>query len=58
MFGYSKELSHLDGSFECQQHMFWLRNKNIIILINHCYLEVWLKTWSVAEQMPLDNIKC
>ena len=26
-FGYSKELSHRDGSFEYPQHMFWLRNK-------------------------------
>ena len=27
-FGYSIEQSHLDGSFEYPQHMFWLRNKN------------------------------
>ena len=27
-FGCSKEPSHLDGSFEYPQHMFWLRNKN------------------------------
>ena len=26
-FGYSKELSHWDGSFEYPQHMFWLRIK-------------------------------
>ena len=26
-FGYSKEPSHRDGSFEYPQHMFWLRNK-------------------------------
>ena len=26
-FGCSKNLSHVDGSFEYQQHMFWLRNK-------------------------------
>ena len=26
-FGCSKEPSHSDGSFECPQHMFWLRNK-------------------------------
>ena len=25
-FGCSKEPSHLDGSFEHPQHMFWLRN--------------------------------
>ena len=30
-FGYSKETSHGDGSFEYPQHMFWLRNKNIIL---------------------------
>ena len=28
-FGYSKEPSHRDGSFEYPQHMFWLRNKKI-----------------------------
>ena len=26
-FGCSKEASHLDGSFEYPQYMFWLRNK-------------------------------
>ena len=26
-FGWSKEPSHRDGSFEYPQHMFWLRNK-------------------------------
>ena len=26
-FGFSKEPSHRDGSFEYPQHMFWLRNK-------------------------------
>ena len=29
-FGCSKEQSHRDGSFEYQQHMFWLKNKKII----------------------------
>ena len=28
--GCSKEPSHLDGSIEPPQHMFWLRNKKII----------------------------
>ena len=28
-FGCSKEPSHRDGSFEYQQHMFWLRNKKV-----------------------------
>ena len=28
-FGCSKEPSHIDGSFEYPQHMFWLRNKKI-----------------------------
>ena len=28
-FGWSKEPSHWDGSFEYPQHMFWLRNKEI-----------------------------
>ena len=27
VFWCSKELSHLDGSFEYPQHKFWLRNK-------------------------------
>ena len=26
-FGCSKDPSHLDGSFEYPQHMFWMRNK-------------------------------
>ena len=26
-FGCSKEPSHLDGSFEYPQHMFWMRNE-------------------------------
>ena len=26
-FGYSKEPSHWDGSFEYPQHIFWMRNK-------------------------------
>ena len=26
-FGCLKELSHLNGSFEYPQHMFWMRNK-------------------------------
>ena len=30
-FGCSKEASH--GSFEYPQHMFWLRNKNSIVLL-------------------------
>ena len=25
----SKEPTHRDGSFECPQHMFWLRNKKV-----------------------------
>ena len=29
---------HLEGYFEYPQHMFWLRNKNDI-LISHFYLE-------------------
>ena len=37
-FGFSKEPSHWDGSFELLQHMFWLRNKKINCLITHSYL--------------------
>ena len=29
-FGCTKEPSQRDGTFEYQQHMFWLRNKKII----------------------------
>ena len=32
-FGHSKEPSHLDGSFEYPQHMFWLRNKKFNFLV-------------------------
>ena len=32
-FGCSKEPSHLDGSFEYPQHMFWLENKKNIFLL-------------------------
>ena len=32
-FGYSKEPSHRDGSFEHPQHMFWMRNKKINFLV-------------------------
>ena len=28
-FGYSKEPSYQEGSFEYPKHMFWLRNKKI-----------------------------
>ena len=33
-FGCSKEPSHWVGSFEYQQHMFWLRNKKNNFQIN------------------------
>ena len=33
-FGCLKEPSHLDGSFEYPQHMFWLRNKKINFLVH------------------------
>ena len=32
-FGFSKEPSHRDGSFEYQQHMFWLGNKKALFLL-------------------------
>ena len=32
-FGCSKEPSHLDGSFENPQHMFWLSNKKKYTLL-------------------------
>ena len=33
-FGFSKELSHLDSSFEYPQHLFWLRNKKNNFLVH------------------------
>ena len=43
-FGCSKELAHWDSSFECPQHMFWLRNKKIIFLLHtdkdYCPIEI------------------
>ena len=41
-FGCSKAPSHLDGSFQHPQHMFWLRNKKVKFLITLCYLEAWI----------------
>ena len=37
-FGYSKEPSHWDCSFEYPQHMFWLRNKKIKFFITKVLL--------------------
>ena len=50
-FGYSKEPSHWDGSFEYPQHMFWLRNKKntffcYTLLIKGLYNGgKWIKIW-------------
>ena len=33
-FGWKKEPSHWDGSFEYPQNMFWLRNENINFLLH------------------------
>ena len=35
MFGYLKEPSHQDGSFDYLQHMFWLRNEKNIFFVTH-----------------------
>ena len=46
-FGCSKEPSHRDGSFEYQQHMFWLRNEKIVF--NYTFISkglVWKRTIS------------
>ena len=37
-FGCSKGPPHPDGSFECTQYVFWLRNKNLF-LVSHSYLK-------------------
>ena len=37
-FGCSKESSHRDGSFECPQRMFWLRNQENKFSVTHSYL--------------------
>ena len=50
-FGCSKEQSHWDGSFEYPQHMFWLRNKNIIF--SYTPLSGGL---IVCQQFALNNI--
>ena len=39
-FGYSKELSHREGSFEYPQHMFWMRNKEKNSN-THSYQKAW-----------------
>ena len=50
-FGFSKEPSHLDGSFEYPQHMFLLRNKRIIF--SYTLLSGGL---IVCQQFALNNI--
>ena len=32
-FWYLKEPSHWDGSFDYPQHMFWMRNKKVNVLV-------------------------
>ena len=38
-FGCSNEPSHLDGSFEYQQHMFWLRNMKLNLFTQPTFYE-------------------
>ena len=53
-FGCSKEPSHLDGSFEYPQHMFWLRNKKINFLVR----TLNLKGLSQSSKAYYLNIFC
>ena len=48
MFWCSKEPSHRDGSFEYQQHMFWLRNKNYKFSLVH----------RIGENVCLNIVHC
>ena len=49
-FGCSKDSSHWDRSFEYLQHMFWLRNKKISILI--------LKSCTMKHYEPMFFHEC
>ena len=40
-FGFPKEPSHRDGSFEYPQHMFWLRNKKNNFSVTHLSGGLW-----------------
>ena len=54
-FGFSKELSHLDGSFEYPQNMFCMRNKNIFLF--YAILSGGLVSWwnnSNFTTLPVD----
>ena len=42
-FGYSKEMSHGDGSFEYPKHMFWLRNEKKYFQTDSPSLDVYAK---------------
>ena len=42
----SKEPSHRDGSYECPQHMFWLRNKKNSVKLRTLYLGAYNKNAS------------
>ena len=50
-FGCSKEQYHSDGSFEYQQHMFWLRNNEIKIFVTHSKL----KSFKIEKSIPQDH---
>ena len=53
-FGCSKEPSHGDGSFENPQHMFWVRNKEIIL--SYALLSGILYIWNVCKKSPSSTL--
>ena len=54
-FGYSKEPSHRDGSFDYPQHMFWMRNKENIFPIGTL---VWRPEIRLSTLCMLGNFAC
>ena len=57
-FGCSKEPSHWDGSFEYPQHMFLLRNRNIIFGVFMLNLSPGSSTSGVCEYVVYMNMWC
>ena len=53
-FGYAKEPSHWDGSFEYPQHMFWVRNKKK----NHLGTLIWGPGASRQQLQTVPSFKC
>ena len=54
-FGFSKELSHWAGSFELPEHMFWLRNKKLIVQLHTL---IWGPALSIILQSSAKEDVC